>query len=96
MANITITSTTNSINVDFGDYAPINGAYKCVYQKAAVIAQAIEVDHIDISVPSVKQQWLVVDPSYAGGDPYMKIDTVDGVAPTDLGDLYDLLSALVA
>lgn len=91
MANITITTTTNSIKVDFGDYYPQQIEYsKGVWAKNKIVAIELNT-YVHISLIG-ERDWLV---SYDGAGQSVKIDSVDGVAPVDNADLYTKLVDLL-
>lgn len=91
MANITIVSTTNSIQVDFGDYSSSIGVTCGSYNKAAINHISCDADVIFIYLIN-GGVWKV---DFDGSNAY-KIDSVDSVAPTDNSDLYQKLIALIA
>lgn len=89
MANIHVTSTANSILVDFKDlstYTPANiekgtwTASKVFFGKYA--------NYIEVVVDGMAA-WAV---SFDGYDGTFQIDLVNGVAPTDNDHLYTLLA----
>ena len=88
MANLEITTTTNTIKVDFnalaGDYEEATWAKDEV---SSIIKYATDV------VVKMKndQRWLC---SFDATK--MEIDTIDAVAPTSNADLYTKLIALIA
>ena len=94
MANITIVKSGNAIKVDFGDYygaSPQVDFKKATYQKMNIDSIGeIPNDCILIKMHNI-DEWKVGD--VQGPDNFV-IDTVDGVAPTDLDHLYILLSQL--
>ncbi len=93
MANIVITSTTNSIKVDFNDLANAAGVKKGVWNKGRI---TFELDLLDSKVRVLvvgEAVWLV---SFDGSSSTLQIDTINSVAPTSNSDLYDKLIALIA
>lgn len=94
MANIVITSTTNSIKVDFGDYASSYGYAKGTWRKDNVGDIRLAADSSYISIHTMEdQRWTI---SYNASGQAMIIDSVDTAAPTSNSDLYDKLIALIA
>lgn len=98
MANIVVTSTTNSILVDFGDYAgtdmPTVGIIPNhrTYQKHNIEFR---------TVGGVVQALLLHDGkefpvSYDGATGTLQIDEVNSSAPSSDSDLYTKLIALIA
>ena len=101
MANIVITSTANSIIVDFGDYwrgsgqpkasDMVNGK-KSMYPKDEV--QEIWQDDVGVFVQmDNRREWNLA--VVQGADNFV-IDLIDGVAPVDINDLFTKLAALFA
>lgn len=90
MANITVTSTTNTLQVDFGDYYPLAYQFqKGTWKKDHI--QSIQLDSgVYISIDD-ERLWVV---SYDGSNGF-QIDSVDGVIPTSDLDLYNKLIALI-
>ena len=91
MPKITITSTTNSIRADFGDYSTDMDRLKGVWQKAK-LSFVLKPTFIEVEVDGQDE----IDISNVETDFIYQIDLVDGVAPTSLADLYDKLQALVS
>ena len=93
MANIVVTSTLNTIVVDFGVYSSVVGYKKANFQKRMISIQLI----FDLSFVRVENSqgnnWAV---SYATFEEALVIDFVDGIAPTDNEHLFDLLKDLMA
>ena len=94
MAKITIVSTTNSIQVDFGDYSTVLERSCGAWRKETIhfmkATHFIEADIVG------EREW---DVSTDGNDterPTFQVDSVDGVTPTDLDHLFLLLQALIA
>ena len=93
MANIVVTSTLNTIVVDFGVYSSVVGYKIANFQKRMISAQLIE----DLSFVRVENSqgihWSV---SYATFQEALVIDSIDGIAPTNNEHLFDLLKDLMA
>ena len=89
MANLTITSTTNSILVDFGDMP--SEMRKGAWMKSSIISMRLYSDVVSVS--TIEDAFEVCHTATAGA---MVIDTVNGAAPSSLSDLYTKLIALVA
>jgi hypothetical protein len=93
MANIVITSTTNSIKVDFGVLGTGNLPKKGAWEKDKIIKIELLPSDAFVKITNLgENEWQV---SYDGNNG-MQIDSVDGVAPTSNSDLYDKLIALIA
>lgn len=90
MPNITVTSTTNAIKVDFGDYYPTLQFSKATFDKKHI--ESIKLDS-SVQINMDKEiSWLV---TYDGASGTYQVDSVDSVAPTSNTDLYNKLSALI-
>lgn len=93
MANLVITSTTNSIKVVFNDSASVAGMNRGVWAKDEIaMIKQLEDDRIEVQTKDLAK-WTV---SYTNGSNFLVIDSVDGVAPTNNDDLFNKLSALIA
>ena len=93
MANIVITTTTNSVKIVFNtqNYYGIN----C---ETIAKTHVVEVECFDNLVEMVLDDGhrLAFTDDTGETDPTIGIvDTVTGDAPTDLEDLYDLISAII-
>jgi hypothetical protein len=95
MANIVIISDTNNIHVEFNDLASSVGCLSLSCPKTALKAVLLLNDHVDVYTDLVHyrlQEWsLTVSPL----EGCLQVDLVDGVAPTSLSDLKNLLSSLM-
>jgi len=91
MANIVVTSTTNSIKVDFGVLNTF--ADKGVWRKEEV-SFYLKTGASFIIVKVHNDTPFAV--SWDGSTGTLQIDSVGGVAPTSNSDLYDKLIALIA
>jgi len=83
--NLTITSTTNSIRVDVTGGDPFG-----VWRKDKIITFIYKGDHIEVLTQD--QRFEVANEAATGA--YI-VDTVNGVAPSSLSDLFDKLAALL-
>ena len=93
MANLVVTSTTNSISVDFGVLATAANMKKGVWNKSRITFQLALADaHVNVLVIG-EPSWGV---SWDGSVNTFQIDTINSVAPTSNSDLYDKLTALIA
>lgn len=93
MANIVITSTTNSVIVDFNDYAAILKTEKQSWPKRVIqnFRKLYPSGCIIVSMLQEKE-WCV---SWDGSPGSFQIDSIDGVTPTSNSDLFDKLTALL-
>lgn len=91
MANIVVTSTTNSIKAVFNDLSSSAGMEKGAWSKGRfhfeLLSDRIIVDYAGMHA------WEVC---YSTTDGAMIIDSVDTVSLSSLSDLYDKLVALIA
>jgi hypothetical protein len=92
--NTAITSTTNSIKVVFNDDVSITGIAKGTWAKIAVTAIKLNSTHITIETQDAIGRWII--DYQANSISAIIVDSVNGVAPSSLSDLYDKLTALVA
>lgn len=92
MANIVITTTTNTIKVDFGAYSTVlDGQEAGTYQKRDIHFYKFS-DRVRAILIGEKE-W---DVAYTATTGCFIIDSIDGVAPTSNSDLYTKLIALIA
>lgn len=93
MPNMVITSTTNRIKVDFGDYSTHGkiDATKGSFPKRDVGDIYLRSDHIDIFMKGGEPDWHITNTDSVV---YFKVDSVDGASPTSLEDLYNKINAL--
>lgn len=100
MANVVITSTTNSVKIDNGVYAGVEGALGVIQKKATFRKHDIRRIALAPSDASVSvfliEHGLTFTLSWDGSTGTIQVDSVDGVAPTSNSDLYDKLIALIA
>lgn len=93
MANTVVTSTTNAIKVAFND-DPNKGLYsKATYAKSDVEYIYLNGDHVEV-IAADSHRWILSH-DVNNTIKALTIDTVDGVAPLSLSDLYDKISALI-
>ena len=92
MANIQLTTTTNSIKVDFGVYSSGLSISKGSWRKDEVASITLNDNHVYMQMKDGIEWPLNYDAQSKG----FTVDTVDAVAPTGLSDLYTKLSAMVA
>lgn len=98
MSYITVESTVKTIKVDFGGYAGAqiptgNVPSKKVYQKHYIeVSLPANADFINVNTYSEVATFPV---SYNGAPNTFRIQSVNGVAPTDNDHLYNLIIALL-
>ena len=92
MANLVITSTTNTIHVDFNDYTVPIGIKKSQWDKQRIRFELAPSDALIKVLVIGESAWAV---AYTATDNCLIIDSVAGVAPTSNSDLYDKLIALL-
>jgi hypothetical protein len=95
MANVVVTSTGNSIKVDFGVYVGGDVPKKRTYNKGkSIFYMSLEASDAMVTVISEgSPQWNL---AYTATTACFVVDSVNGVAPTSNSDLYDKLIALIA
>lgn len=92
MANLVVTSTTDTIKVVFNDLATAYGIKKATWHKARITFQLLPSDSYVKVLVLNEPNWAV---SFDGSTGTAQIDSVNGVAPTSNSDLYDKLSTLL-
>ena len=87
--NITITTTTSAIKVNFND-TPLGDVLKGTWRKDKIFSFRLKANYIQVN--TFDGEFYV---SYAPVEGAWIIDSVDGVAPSSLSDLYDKLVAML-
>lgn len=91
MANIVITTTANKVYVDFGIYSTaMIGATKGSYNRSKIAYCLNFTTYIVMYVDGIGEFQLTHDGSVGT----MQIDSVDGVTPSSVANLYDLLKVI--
>ena len=97
MANLVVTSTTNTIKVDFNDQPFFDRRDGITFTKGtwakSDLANIKRTADMVIVLEKDAFEWRLSD---AGTSGTFTVDSVDGVAPTSLDDLYTKLIALIA
>jgi len=95
MANLVVTTDQKAVKVDFGIYAGIIGYKKSLLRKDGIliINQMDEVGYFRVEINSKHNSYWSV--SHDGIGATLKIDSIDGVAPTDSDHLYNLLVDMI-
>lgn len=95
MANIVITSNTNLLFIDFGNYKGQKGfPHKQNWHKASVhFSLSSGGDFVEVLEDNQSKNNCVL--SYNGIGDTFQVDSIDGVAPISNSDLYDKLIALL-
>lgn len=94
MAKIRITSTTNTIKVEFNDYSTIINAISGTWRKEKITIQHM-MNHIEINIVG-EPIWHLSHNENDMDCPTFQVDLIDGIAPTSVIDLYNILSNLIA
>jgi hypothetical protein len=99
MANIVMTSTTNTVKCDNGIYAGTQNALGLVMKKVAFrkdeifrIGLAPSDAYVIVEFKSKTSFFLL---NFDGATGAMQVDSIDAVAPTSNSDLYDKLVTLL-
>lgn len=92
MANIVITTTTNSVKVDFGVYASDLSISEGTWNKDEVGSITLNDNHVYMQMKGGVEWALNYDIQSKG----FIVDSIDGTAPTNLADLYAKLIAMIA
>lgn len=93
MANVVITSTTNTILFVFNTYANDIHPEKACWHKSSA---HFSLTNNDVFVKATEDNGQDLDLTFDGANGSMQVDSVDGVAPTSNADLYTKLTALIA
>lgn len=93
MAYLVVTSTTNSVRFEANDYATVFGRSKRTRLKSSLITITLHNDFVEYLVGEHTKFYIhYTTNSYNA----LIVDSIDGVAPTSLSDLYDKMIAVVA
>jgi len=95
MTFIEVNSTTNSIRVNFNVLAEAARAYKATFDKASLhyVMQEYGTDYLTIYMDGAGE-WQVRHDATLLSENILPVSTVNGVVPTDLDHLYNLLIAM--
>ena len=94
MANVVITSTANSIKVDFGIYNTALNLEKGTWSKDKVLNFQLVKGNVSVLARIQDEpQWGL---AYSASGENLVVDSVDGVTLTSNDDLYTKLIALIA
>jgi hypothetical protein len=94
MAYIQVTSNTDGISFDVGIYASVLGFSKFFRTKNSVQTVALRSDWIEYTTNDGKQTQIKHTLDLANQN-ILVVESVNGVAPTSLNDLYDKLLAIL-
>ena len=92
MANLVITSTTNSVCFLANDYATSFGWSKRTRLKSSLVTITLFLTYVEYHV-NTGDKYNISNAATAGA---LIVDSVDGVAPISLDDLYTKIIAVVA
>lgn len=93
MANIVITSTANSVLFDLGVYSTALGFSKAARRKTSLNRITLNTAWVEYLTEENKSYIVHYTTNSEGA---LIVDSVDGVAPVSLADLYTKLIALIA
>jgi len=93
MANIVITTTTNSVKFDLGVYSSVVGFSKATRRKESLNRICLYTNYVEYLTLENKSYIVHYTTNTEGA---LIVDSIDGVAPSSLSDLYDKLIALIA
>lgn len=93
MANIVITSTTNTLKIVFNTLASSAGLEKGTWRKDKIINFTLAKSDEYVQADIVEGESWNMAYSASGGN--MVVDSIDAVSPSSNSDLYDKLIALV-
>ena len=92
MAYLVVTSTANSVRFVANDYAAIFGWSKRTRLKTSLITLTLHSNFVEYLVGENTKYYIHYT---SNGDNALIVDSIDGVAPTSLSDLYDKMIAIV-
>lgn len=98
MANLTVTSTGNTWDVDFGVYASlpnINSLKRSNHiRNICLVNLSDSLEYIEVNVQNAGDltKWSVTYDALSTD--YLIVDSIDGVVPTDQEHLYNLINGL--
>jgi hypothetical protein len=94
MANIVVTSTTNSITVDFGVYASgTEIPTKRTYNKSKTVFFVSQWSNEVTVISEGGPEWHL---AYTATTGCFIVDSINGAAPSSNADLFTKISALIA
>lgn len=93
MAFLVVTSTTNSVRFDANDYSTAFGWSKRTRLKSSLITVTLHTNFVEYLVGEELKYYIhYTTNSYSA----LIVDSIDGVAPTSLDDLYTKMIATIA
>jgi len=95
MANIVITSDTDYVYVEFGDFLPASGWGHAKYKRINIEIVGCATDHVIVLMDSGLAYKLALTPSEGMSGAVGIVATVDGNAPDDLANLFSMIKALM-
>lgn len=100
MANIQVTTSGDLIRVNFNDYWIKSGSGKGAYDFSQIGVLKTKVDSFALDETFIKVQMVDAQELFVSNvedlsNEIMQIDTVNGIAPTNLTDLFDKLTAIL-
>lgn len=93
MANLVVVSTTNSVKFDANDYATAFGWSKRTRLKSSLVTITLHPNFVEYLVDENTKFYIHYTTNSYGA---LIVDSIDGVAPTSLDDLYTKMIAIVA
>lgn len=93
MPNVVVTSTANSIKVVFNDYAAAAMMDKGAWSNSEISNIILHSNHVEV-ITKDGERWILSHTTNSINA--LIIDSIDGIAPSSLSDLYDKMAALIA
>ena len=93
MAFLVVTSTTNSVRFVANDYAAPFGWSKRTRLKSSLVTITLHPNYVEYLVGENGKYYLHY---ITNSDNALIVDSIDGVAPSSLSDLYDKMIAVVS
>lgn len=93
MGNLVILSTTNSIKFEANDYSNVFGWSKRTRLKSSLVTITLHPNFVEYLVGNSDKYYIHYTTNDHGA---LVVDSVDGVIPISLDDLYNKMIAIVA
>lgn len=93
MANLVVTSTTNSVKFEANDYSTSFGWSKRTHLKSSLVTITLHPNFVEYLVDDGAKYYIHYTANSYGA---LIVDSIDGVAPTSLDDLYTKMINVVA
>ena len=96
MANVVIVYDSTKISVEFNDMEPIAKANKASFKRLAMLSvyyiSNTDTEWLEVEMKGREKVWQI---SHNGANNTLPIDSVNGVVPASLDELYTLLTNII-